>query len=62
MGTIFAVFSMEGAELRFKGCNFMRQRLAYSILSGRSVIISEIRSDDEEPGIRGQCELFCSLL
>ncbi|EFO26314.2 18S rRNA biogenesis protein RCL1 [Loa loa] len=39
-------------ELRFEGCNFFRQRLAYSLLSGHSVTISEIRSLDDEPGIR----------
>lgn len=44
---------MEQKELRFEGCNFFRQRLAYSLLSGHSVIISEIRPYDDEPGIRG---------
>lgn len=44
---------MEQKELRFVGCNFFRQRLAYSLLSGRPVTISEIRSCDDEPGIRG---------
>uniref|UniRef100_A0A1I8ENQ2 18S rRNA biogenesis protein RCL1 n=1 Tax=Wuchereria bancrofti TaxID=6293 RepID=A0A1I8ENQ2_WUCBA len=43
---------MEQKELRFEGCNFFRQRLAYSLLSGHSVTISEIRPYDDEPGIR----------
>uniref|UniRef100_A0A915PYV2 RNA 3'-terminal phosphate cyclase-like protein n=1 Tax=Setaria digitata TaxID=48799 RepID=A0A915PYV2_9BILA len=44
---------MEQEELRFEGCNFFRQRLAYSLLSGRSVVVSGIRSSDDEPGIKG---------
>ncbi|MCP9261518.1 18S rRNA biogenesis protein RCL1 [Dirofilaria immitis] len=44
---------MDQQELRFEGCNFFRQRLAYSLLSGRAVAIAEIRSYDDEPGIKG---------
>ncbi|KAM3719623.1 putative RNA 3'-terminal phosphate cyclase-like protein [Dirofilaria immitis] len=43
---------MDQQELRFEGCNFFRQRLAYSLLSGRAVAIAEIRSYDDEPGIK----------
>lgn len=45
---------MERKELSFEGCNFFRQRLAYSLLGGHSVTISEIRSCDDEPGIKGR--------
>ncbi|KAL3994374.1 18S rRNA biogenesis protein RCL1 [Acanthocheilonema viteae] len=43
---------MEQKKLRFEGCNFFRQRLAYSLLSGHSVTISGIRPYDNEPGIK----------
>uniref|UniRef100_A0A915BH02 RNA 3'-terminal phosphate cyclase-like protein n=1 Tax=Parascaris univalens TaxID=6257 RepID=A0A915BH02_PARUN len=39
-------------ELYFDGCNFMRQRLTYSILSGRPITIQEIRANDDEPGLK----------
>ncbi|CAH1400134.1 unnamed protein product [Nezara viridula] len=38
--------------LRFKGSNFMRQRLILSILTGKSIYISDIRTKDTEPGLR----------
>ncbi|PIO73502.1 18S rRNA biogenesis protein RCL1 [Teladorsagia circumcincta] len=44
---------MATEELVFEGCNFFRQRLAYSVLSGRPVTIRNIRSDDDAPGIKG---------
>ncbi|VDN04090.1 unnamed protein product [Thelazia callipaeda] len=40
------------AELHFSGCSFFRQRLVYSLLSGRLVIIRDIRKHENEPGIR----------
>ncbi|VDK52314.1 unnamed protein product [Anisakis simplex] len=40
-------------EVQFEGCNFMRQHLTYSILSGRPVTIKKIRSMNDEPGIKG---------
>ncbi|KAK6018014.1 18S rRNA biogenesis protein RCL1 [Ostertagia ostertagi] len=43
---------MATEELVFEGCNFFRQRLAYSVLSGRPVTIRNIRSDDDAPGIK----------
>lgn len=43
---------MSTEELVFEGCNFFRQRLAYSVLSGRPTTIKNIRKDDDAPGIR----------
>ncbi|VDM45238.1 unnamed protein product [Toxocara canis] len=40
-------------EVSFEGCNLMRQRLTYSVLSGRPVTIAQIRAMEDEPGIRG---------
>lgn len=53
---------MKQTELHFVGCNFFRQRLVYSLLSGRPVTISEIRSCDNEPGIRDFESKLLSLL
>lgn len=38
--------------LRYRGSNFLRQRLCLATLSGRSVVISDIRTQDEAPGLR----------
>lgn len=38
--------------LSFKGCNYLRQRLILSTLSGKSIRIKDIRSRDDEPGLR----------
>merc|ERR1711907_97167 len=38
--------------LRFKGCAHFRQRIVCSTLSGRTVVIEDIRSEDEHPGLR----------
>jgi len=38
--------------LAFKGSNYLRQRLVLSTLSGKPVRIKEIRSQDDEPGLR----------
>ncbi|KAI6220393.1 putative RNA 3'-terminal phosphate cyclase-like protein [Aphelenchoides fujianensis] len=40
------------AELRFEGCNFFRQRICFSLLSGRPVTVVHIRSMDEDPGVK----------
>lgn len=45
--------SHEGNLLKFHGSNFLKQRLILSILSGKSVHIVDIRSQDEKPGLRG---------
>uniref|UniRef100_A0A915DRN7 RNA 3'-terminal phosphate cyclase-like protein n=1 Tax=Ditylenchus dipsaci TaxID=166011 RepID=A0A915DRN7_9BILA len=39
-------------ELKFEGCNFIRQRLTFSMLSGRAVTINNIRPLDDDPGIK----------
>ncbi|MFH4975120.1 hypothetical protein AB6A40_001829 [Gnathostoma spinigerum] len=49
-------------ELVFTGCNFFRQRLTYSLLSGKPIIIREIRSMDDNPGIRDFEATLLSLL
>uniref|UniRef100_A0A914VBE2 RNA 3'-terminal phosphate cyclase-like protein n=1 Tax=Plectus sambesii TaxID=2011161 RepID=A0A914VBE2_9BILA len=44
---------MELSEtLNYEGCNFSRQRIVLSILSGRPIKISQIRPLDDEPGLR----------
>jgi len=38
--------------LTYKGCNYLRQRIILSLLSGKPVKITDIRSEQEEPGLR----------
>lgn len=38
--------------LTFKGCNYLRQRLILSTLSGKPIKVRDIRSQDDEPGLR----------
>lgn len=40
-------------SLSYAGCNFLRQRLVLSTLSGRPVKIRRIRARDDNPGLRG---------
>lgn len=40
-------------SLSYAGCNFLRQRLVLSTLSGRPVKIRKIRARDDNPGLRG---------
>lgn len=40
-------------SLSYSGCNFLRQRLVLSTLSGRPVKIRKIRARDDNPGLRG---------
>ncbi|XP_028567765.2 RNA 3'-terminal phosphate cyclase-like protein [Podarcis muralis] len=40
------------ASLSYVGCNFLRQRLVLSTLSGRPVKIRRIRAKEENPGLR----------
>ncbi|CAK0802431.1 unnamed protein product [Prorocentrum cordatum] len=40
------------APLRYRGSNWLRQRLCLSTVSGRPVVITDIRPRDEEPGLR----------
>ena len=39
--------------LRYEGCNFLRQRLVLATLSQKSIVISDIRADEEAPGLKG---------
>lgn len=39
--------------LQFDGCAFFRQRLALSTLSCQPIKIKNIRSQENEPGLRG---------
>lgn len=38
--------------LQYKGCSFFRQRLVLSVLSGKPVQISDIRTNEDEPGLK----------
>lgn len=42
----------KGSILQYKGSNFFRQRLILSVLSGKTVQIIDIRTTDDEPGVR----------
>ncbi|CAJ0950698.1 unnamed protein product, partial [Mesorhabditis belari] len=42
-------------ELPFEGPNFFRLRVCYAVLSGRPIVVSAIREDEDNPGIR-DCE------
>lgn len=46
--------NMASHGLDYEGCNFFRQRLVLSTLSGKRVKIKGIRSRDDEPGLRGE--------
>nr|CAH7736762.1 unnamed protein product [Callosobruchus chinensis] len=43
---------VKGNTLLYKGSNFFRQRLVLSVLSGKPVQISDIRTLDDEPGLK----------
>eukprot|EP00425_Heterocapsa_triquetra_P035495 CAMPEP_0195125752 /NCGR_PEP_ID=MMETSP0448-20130528/133555_1 /TAXON_ID=66468 /ORGANISM="Heterocapsa triquestra, Strain CCMP 448" /LENGTH=393 /DNA_ID=CAMNT_0040163405 /DNA_START=36 /DNA_END=1217 /DNA_ORIENTATION=- len=51
-----------GAPVRYKGSNFLRQRLILATVSGRPVTITDIRVHDEEPGLRDFEASFVRLL
>ena len=40
------------STIKCKGCAHFRQRIVCSTLSGRPLIITQIRAEDEEPGLR----------
>jgi len=48
--------------LRYTGSNFFRQRLCLATVSGRAVVITNIRPNDEEPGLRDYEASFLRLL
>ena len=39
--------------LRFEGSNYLRQRLVLATLSQRTITITQIRADEEAPGLKG---------
>ena len=49
----FKKMEQNSAHLKYEGCNFFRQRLVLSTLSGRPVTISNIRSKEQDPGVKG---------
>uniref|UniRef100_A0A8C2STN5 RNA 3'-terminal phosphate cyclase-like protein n=1 Tax=Coturnix japonica TaxID=93934 RepID=A0A8C2STN5_COTJA len=51
-----------GQSLSFAGCNFLRQRLVLSTLSGRPLKIRKIRDKEEDPGLRDFEACFIRLL
>uniref|UniRef100_A0AAX7TD01 RNA 3'-terminal phosphate cyclase-like protein n=1 Tax=Astatotilapia calliptera TaxID=8154 RepID=A0AAX7TD01_ASTCA len=53
---------MASHGLTYEGCNFLRQRLVLSALSGKRVKIKNIRSKDDEPGLRDFEANFIRLL
>ncbi|KAG8037871.1 hypothetical protein G9C98_006082 [Cotesia typhae] len=38
--------------IEYKGCNYLKQRLLLSTLSGKSVKITDIRANKDDPGVR----------
>ncbi|XP_029920785.1 RNA 3'-terminal phosphate cyclase-like protein isoform X2 [Myripristis murdjan] len=53
---------MASQALTYDGCNFFRQRLVLSTLSGKRVKIKNIRSRDDNPGLRDFEASFIRLL
>eukprot|EP00794_Sanderia_malayensis_P008069 gene8069-8932_t len=47
-----------GGVLHYQGCNFLRQRIILSTLSGRAVRITNIRTEEDDPGIRGTSLMY----
>src|SRR6218665_799580 len=43
-----------GQVLKYDGCNFFRQRIILSIISGKSIKIRKIRLMQQSPGIQGK--------
>ncbi|XP_071494989.1 RNA 3'-terminal phosphate cyclase-like protein [Diadema antillarum] len=52
----------QNSVLRYEGCNFFRQRLVLSTLSGKPVCISKIRHKDDDPGLKDFEASFIRLL
>lgn len=50
------------ASLRYEGSNFLRQRLVLATVSGRPIVVSNIRVHDEDPGLRDYEASFVRLL
>ncbi|XP_061555504.1 RNA 3'-terminal phosphate cyclase-like protein [Phycodurus eques] len=56
------IIVMASHGLAYDGCNFFRQRLVLSTLSGKRVKIRNIRSKDDNPGLRDFEASFIRLL
>jgi len=50
------------STLRYKGSNFLRQRLCLATVASRPIVITDIRPRDEEPGLRDYEASFIRLL
>lgn len=50
------------AQLRYKGSNFLRQRLCLATLTGRPVVVTDIHVQDEDPGLKEHEACFIRLL
>lgn len=46
-----------GNIMSFEGCNYFRQRLILSTLSGKTVRIKKIRSKEDDPGLKGDFKI-----
>jgi len=55
-------FAKENNLLVYKGSNFFKQRLLLATLSGRPIRIIDIRSNDDEPGLKEYEISFIRLL
>jgi RNA 3'-terminal phosphate cyclase-like protein len=51
-----------GNTLRFQGSALFRSRIVASVLSGKTVVIKDIRSEDEHPGLLDYEASFLRLL
>lgn len=45
-------------QIQLEGCNFLRQHVIFSLLSGRPISISKIRMHDSQPGLTGNLLLI----
>lgn len=53
---------MAPTPLKYEGANYLRQRMVLATISGRPIIVSNIRADDENPGLRDYEASFLRLL
>ncbi|XP_061182618.1 RNA 3'-terminal phosphate cyclase-like protein [Saccostrea echinata] len=53
---------MSGNTVTFEGCNYFRQRLILSTLSGKTLRIKKIRSKDDDPGLKDFEASFIRLI
>lgn len=44
------------SSLNYEGCNYFRMRVLLSTLSGKSIRISQIRPEDDDPGLKGETQ------